>query len=667
MNFSIFKIFFTILLFNFALCIFNFNNQVQEKSISISRVFFDIINEFYISNDIKFDFLIYGHATENIKDVINEVSKQLNEKITVNIKHIENITKWNHKFNKAAVILTKSLKNLKILQEKSESTPKFSKISSKFPKKFKFVVYIEEKQNFLNVKKIIERSRNETSLSATDLRFFEYLITNDKNILKLSANLLYSEENCGIFTLKLLNSYDIEKQKWHTKLNNFQHFENFHGCPISFVLKFQHLWYPKSIYLCPVCFNFHSKNFQNLFVNKDTKFEGLTNEIFELMAKKHNFTIHYILSFHNGTGIENFVGQRNFLPNSSRRIFLSSEIIDYSKNRHWFEPFDSVDYYYLVTENDLYTNYEKLFFPFDLITWILIFFTFGFIFGAIFAVHKCSQDVKLLVFGKGIKMPAYNTLGIFFGIAQHRLPRETSSRFTLIIFIFFCLIIRTCYQSMLFEFMTSDMRKPLPESIEDLVKMNYTVIIRQIHQRDFTLIQVNDEIINGRERPNFKAINFIENFKLYYKAVFRRFNQKLAFLISPMVHAQFNRTFKRSLIIMKNEKSTRKFSYSISQNNFLYENFDNFLTNLIPSGIPKYLVDYARWAMFKSLENVKNDHRRILSMFDLEFGFVIWLFACLISFLVFSYEVLNIKFRKWLKEFIALIEILLFLRVKLFL
>jgi hypothetical protein len=71
--------------------------------------------------------------------------------------------------------------------------------------------------------------------------------------------------------------------------------------------------------------------------------------------------------------------------------------------------------------------------------------------------------------------PAYNALGIFFGISQLRLPCESFSRFVLLLYIWFCLIFRTCYQSMMFEFMTSDMRKPVPASIDDLILMNYTI------------------------------------------------------------------------------------------------------------------------------------------------------------------------------------------------
>lgn len=93
-------------------------------------------------------------------------------------------------------------------------------------------------------------------------------------------------------------------------------------------------------------------------------------------------------------------------------------------------------------------------------------------------------------------MPAFNALGIFFGIGQVQLPRNFFGRFVLIFYIWFCLMIRTCYQSLMFEFITTDMRMPLPASIEDLVFWNYTIFIIMTHSKNFE--KINDEIINAR-------------------------------------------------------------------------------------------------------------------------------------------------------------------------
>ncbi len=47
-------------------------------------------------------------------------------------------------------------------------------------------------------------------------------------------------------------------------------------------------------------------------------------------------------------------------------------------------------------------------------------------------------------------------------------------RFILILVIVWSLIIRTCYQSMLYEFLQTDMRKPAVTTFRDLRERNFT-------------------------------------------------------------------------------------------------------------------------------------------------------------------------------------------------
>ena len=122
-----------------------------------------------------------------------------------------------------------------------------------------------------------------------------------------------------------------------------------------------------------------------------------------------------------------------------------------------------------VTPAEKYTAYEKLFLPFDLETWILLSVTFLSTFVSIQIINRFSKSTQSLVYGKNIENPIWNVISIFFGISQTRLPTKNFSRFILIMFIFFCLIFRTCFQSKFFEFMTSEPRRPAPKTIDDVI------------------------------------------------------------------------------------------------------------------------------------------------------------------------------------------------------
>jgi hypothetical protein len=63
-----------------------------------------------------------------------------------------------------------------------------------------------------------------------------------------------------------------------------------------------------------------------------------------------------------------------------------------------------------------------------------------------------------------------------------RLPDNNFGRIILMNFILFCLIIRTGYQGVLFEMLSTDMRKQSPNTMEELYKQNYTIYLWHFDQ-----------------------------------------------------------------------------------------------------------------------------------------------------------------------------------------
>jgi hypothetical protein len=140
---------------------------------------------------------------------------------------------------------------------------------------------------------------------------------------------------------------------------------------------------------------------------------------------------------------------------------------------------------------------------------------------------------------------------------------------------------------------------------------------------------------------------------------------KLAFLVHTFSHAQLNDTFKDSLSIMTHEIFSRPFAFAIGRNNMLLGHFNYFIDRLIPAGIMKHLINYGVWNLFRPLVVESVDNRRILSLQDLEFGFVIWLVAISVCFQVFLYEtILALRIRRWLRKLIGLVEFLRVLRAR---
>jgi hypothetical protein len=113
--------------------------------------------------------------------------------------------------------------------------------------------------------------------------------------------------------------------------------------------------------------------------------------------------------------------------------------------------------------------------PFDYTTWCLLTIVFVSAFGVIFIVNQMPKNLRNLIFGRNMESPALNILRIFFGISQVQMPDDNFPRIILSFFIYFCLIIRCGYQGVMFELITTDLHSKEPETVEDLIRNNFTI------------------------------------------------------------------------------------------------------------------------------------------------------------------------------------------------
>jgi predicted neutral ceramidase superfamily lipid hydrolase len=117
-----------------------------------------------------------------------------------------------------------------------------------------------------------------------------------------------------------------------------------------------------------------------------------------------------------------------------------------------------------------FTGYEKLKFPFDEPTWTLILVTFVVAFVTIFVFNLMTRKIRSIVIGENVSTPSLNVAAHFFGLGQIVIPRRNFARFILMMFILYCLIIRTAWQSKIFEFMQKEMRKPGVKMVDEALE-----------------------------------------------------------------------------------------------------------------------------------------------------------------------------------------------------
>lgn len=126
--------------------------------------------------------------------------------------------------------------------------------------------------------------------------------------------------------------------------------------------------------------------------------------------------------------------------------------------------------------------YEKLISPFNKNTWITLLVTFFFAILLILAVKLQSKALQNFVFGKNNTTPYFNMFDILMNGSQHVKPRQNFSRSLLMIFVLFCIIIRTSYQAALFQFLQTNQRHAEIETIDELIAQKYDIYMYESFQ-----------------------------------------------------------------------------------------------------------------------------------------------------------------------------------------
>ncbi|KAL7011989.1 hypothetical protein ACKWTF_014553 [Chironomus riparius] len=103
--------------------------------------------------------------------------------------------------------------------------------------------------------------------------------------------------------------------------------------------------------------------------------------------------------------------------------------------------------------------------------------------------------------------------------------------------------------------------------------------------------------------------------------------------------------------------------YTLS-NSFLYKTLNEILEQMIPAGIPQYLVKYHEENLFGTFVPLVASGPSVLTIEDLTHGFVLWFGACGVSFVSFLLELMCLRASVWLRKLIKLWTLMKFIKSK---
>lgn len=157
---------------------------------------------------------------------------------------------------------------------------------------------------------------------------------------------------------------------------------------------------------------------------------------------------------------------------------LRSEFMDHTRT-HLSFPFVLVAPY-----GKKFTSLQKLFRPFNRLTWILVSAVFVGGFLVILVVRRLkSKQIENFIFGESYTgSPYLEMLNIAFGISMKKLPLKHFPRQLLASFLIFCFVIRNMYQALLFKNMQAEDRMQPIMTIDEMIEQNFNFYMYTIYQ-----------------------------------------------------------------------------------------------------------------------------------------------------------------------------------------
>lgn len=342
-----------------------------------------------------------------------------------------------------AVIFIETVRSLRLFNEKAELTSNYSK-----PYQF-FVICREATFETIS-------SLEENNFTAAAIQF-EYFIVDKGSSITLLTFVWYTSVKCGVAQLIEVNMFSKKTNRWANNNFKIDKFQNFYGCTLRF--------------------NFKEKlpSYQSVAVNLETE-KILCRGFLCGMAKDISTNLNFDFKSNYASAdvfyFENVESDFNWYMTS---LNIVSEFYLREGTVFFFtDPFIFTDHWMAIPPGVKLSAYEKFILPFDDATWTWIAITFGTTFFTIFVLKFVKTDIRNFIVGRSQRDPVLNVFRVFFGGSQQHCPGRNFARYLLMMFILFCLIIRTTYQGKTFEFLQKDLRKPTVQSIKEMIALNYT-------------------------------------------------------------------------------------------------------------------------------------------------------------------------------------------------
>lgn len=407
--------------------------SVASRRTFVGLAIKSVLQNYFEKQSSRVDMISFGEVGGSAQKLIQEILCNKPDSITLRVIKSGplyiNYTDSEFKLQTSSVLLFDSPQNF-------QENFKFIDPLTHPEKRHKHLVYFPNA-----VVEDIARSDNiQDGFSRDSIGF---LVQENENSIDLASIFMFTEKKCREAQLTTISRFERSTMKWNNTDFYPNKYRNLFNCSLTISTK-------------------REVSESGLLPGSFVSYSAM---IVRTLAEKINFVPDYQI-FHISeafTHSEIDLVQSFMLQGLSKVMSLSVIIDDQQAT-------------FVVPQGEPYTALERMYIMFDVEIWtaIILFLIVGLV--TIIVVNQMSRKVQDFVYGRNIRTPTLNMLNIFLNGGQHVVPGRIFSRFLFMMFLIWCLIIRTCYQSMMFQYLQADMRKPEIATYEELVEKNFTFL-----------------------------------------------------------------------------------------------------------------------------------------------------------------------------------------------
>jgi hypothetical protein len=236
----------------------------------------------------------------------------------------------------------------------------------------------------------------------------------------------------------------------------------------------------ENLHLCPIRVAIADDIDPFIFVKTKEKIVDLTGrdiKLIQTLSTALNATLNFTYIGKEGFFLENgsALGPLKVLQDNEADLSISDWWLKVNR-MNFFSATSSYisDHLILIVPPGLeFSNFEKLIYPFAVLTWVLVFSSLLVGFAVILIVKKRSKKLQNFVFGVDVHHPCFNMFTVFIGDSQKILPKTNFARFLLTMLLIYSLVIRSLYQGSYFELMQSNQKHQEVQSFDEMVEKDF--------------------------------------------------------------------------------------------------------------------------------------------------------------------------------------------------